>query len=34
MSETGICDWSVNYAEGSSISGYMAVDYIVLGDEI
>ncbi|EGR27703.1 plasmepsin 5, putative [Ichthyophthirius multifiliis] len=28
------CNWSVSYAEGSSISGYMAGDYVVLGDEM
>lgn len=29
-----MCDWTVSYTEGSSIGGYMAVDYVVLGDEM
>ncbi|KAL4456197.1 hypothetical protein ABPG74_014158 [Tetrahymena malaccensis] len=29
-----ICNWGVSYMEGSSIGGFMAIDYIVFGDEI
>ncbi|EAR96391.3 eukaryotic aspartyl protease (macronuclear) [Tetrahymena thermophila SB210] len=28
------CTWGVSYMEGSSIGGFMAIDYIVFGDEI
>lgn len=28
------CSWSVSYAEGSEISGFIATDKIVFGDEM
>jgi len=32
--EMNACSWSVSYAEGSEISGFIATDKIVFGDEM
>jgi len=32
--EMKACSWSVHYAEESKISGFIAMDYIVFGDEM
>jgi hypothetical protein len=29
-----LCNWHIEYEEGSSLRGFMGLDYVVLGDEI